>query len=127
MLVGGPDSSGYEDHADRYQYTEGALDYNGCFALACAGLANIYGGDASEWNSIAATASEINDSFSFGNNDPKETTTADQSIPTTTKVTTTRATTTTVATTEVKETVVTAADSTELKVQPKDADALEIV
>ena len=28
MLVGGPDGSGYEDHADRYQYTEGALDYN---------------------------------------------------------------------------------------------------
>ncbi|MCM1227091.1 MAG: glycoside hydrolase family 9 protein [Clostridium sp.] len=66
-LIGGPDSSGtYEDHADRYQFTEPALDYNGCFALACAGLANLYGGDASEINNVIKNASEINENYVFG-------------------------------------------------------------
>ena len=50
MLVGGIDGSGYEDHADRYQYTEGALDYNGCFAIACSFAAAMYGGDASAFD-----------------------------------------------------------------------------
>ncbi len=67
MLVGGEDSSGnYEDHADRYQFTEGALDYNGCFVIACASAANLYGGDASTFKTIQTNASEINDSFDFG-------------------------------------------------------------
>ena len=34
LLVGGDDKSGYQDQTDKYQYTEGALDYNGCFAIA---------------------------------------------------------------------------------------------
>ena len=45
-LIGGPDSKGYLDDVNSYQYTEPALDYNGCFALACAGLAELYGGSA---------------------------------------------------------------------------------
>lgn len=66
MLVGGDDSSGnYQDHADQYQFTEGALDYNGCFALACAGLVELYGGDASTVETVKKNASEINDSFVF--------------------------------------------------------------
>lgn len=65
MLVGGIDGSGYEDHADRYQYTEGALDYNGCFAIACSFAAAYYGGDAAAFNAIKESADEINDSFKF--------------------------------------------------------------
>ncbi len=42
-LIGGPDGNGYADNTSSYQYTEPALDYNGCFALACAGLAELYG------------------------------------------------------------------------------------
>lgn len=69
MLVGGEDSSGnYQDHADQYQFTEGALDYNGCFAIACASAANLYGGDASAIKAIEASASEINESFKFSDN-----------------------------------------------------------
>ena len=45
-LIGGPDQNGYADDADAYQYTEPALDYNGCFALACSGLAELYGTSA---------------------------------------------------------------------------------
>ena len=38
-LVGGPDANGsYDDNTDSYSCTEPALDYNGCFALAAAGL-----------------------------------------------------------------------------------------
>ena len=74
MLVGGDDNNGYEDHSDRYQYTEGALDYNGCFALACAGLASLYGGDASVMASIASSASEINDQFRFGSSNSEPST-----------------------------------------------------
>lgn len=67
MLVGGEDSSGnYEDHADRFQFTEGALDYNGCFAIACASAANLYGGDASAIKALEASASELNENFQFG-------------------------------------------------------------
>ena len=72
-LVGGPNGANgtdYEDHSDKYQYTEPALDYNACFALACAGLYHIYGGDASAWDSIAAGASEINADFDFGSSEP---------------------------------------------------------
>jgi len=87
MLVGGPDSSGnYQDHADSYQFTEGALDYNGCFALACAGLYALYGGDETAVKTIEKNASEINDSFFSGS--------------TTQTTTTTTTTTTTITTTE---------------------------
>lgn len=65
-LIGGPNPSGYEDHTDRYQWTEVAVDFNGCFALACAGLANLYGGDASAINDVIKNASEINENFVFG-------------------------------------------------------------
>ncbi len=71
MLVGGLDGSGYEDHADRYQYTEGALDYNGCFAIACSFAAALYGGDAATFDSVKKSADEINDSFKFAEGDPK--------------------------------------------------------
>ena len=65
-LVGGIDASGnYEDHSDKYQYTEGALDYNGCFALACAGLANLYGGSDKAAANIVSSASEITYPFTF--------------------------------------------------------------
>lgn len=71
MLVGGEDSSGnYEDHADRYQFTEGALDYNGCFAIACASAANLYGGDALAIKALEASASELNENFDFGDQGP---------------------------------------------------------
>lgn len=102
MLVGGIDGGGYEDHADRYQYTEGALDYNGCFAIACAFAANLYGGDATTFDAVKSNASEINDNFKFGNTSvtPPETTTTE---PTTTiapvETTTTVTTATTVVTT----------------------------
>ena len=43
-LLGGPDDNGYLDYVDSYQYTESALDYSGCFILACAGLAELYPG-----------------------------------------------------------------------------------
>ena len=66
-LIGGDDASGnYEDHADRYQFTEPALDYNGCFALAIAPLVTLYGGDASAMESIEKSAPEINENFVFG-------------------------------------------------------------
>ncbi|MBR5420436.1 MAG: glycoside hydrolase family 9 protein [Lachnospiraceae bacterium] len=47
-LVGGPDKNGYLDDVHSYQYTEPALDYNACFALACAGLAELYTGTSSD-------------------------------------------------------------------------------
>lgn len=65
-LIGGPDSDGnYQDHADQYQFTEPALDYNACFALACAGLANLYGGDADAINDLIKNASEIDENHKF--------------------------------------------------------------
>ena len=66
LLVGGDDKSGYQDQTDKYQYTEGALDYNGCFAIACAGIANLYGGDATAMPALAKKADEINADFKFG-------------------------------------------------------------
>ena len=65
MLVGGIDANGYEDHADRYQYTEGALDYNGCFAIASACASNLFGGDATTFDAIKNSAAEINADFVF--------------------------------------------------------------
>ena len=88
MLVGGPsDSNGtYEDTTEKYQYTEPALDYNACFALACAGLVNTFGGDSSAINSLISSASEIDASHNFnGGSTPAVTTTTTAA----TKVTTT--------------------------------------
>lgn len=68
-LVGGDNANGeYEDHADRYQFTEPALDYNACFALACASLVNIYGGDAEAVKSVIANAPEIDENYVFDKN-----------------------------------------------------------
>lgn len=89
-LVGGVDASGnYEDHSDRYQYTEPALDYNGCFALACAGLADLYGGSDKGAASIVSSASEIKSDYSFGGGTvtPTEPTTTEPTEPTTTEPT----------------------------------------
>ncbi|MDE5945713.1 MAG: glycoside hydrolase family 9 protein [Oscillospiraceae bacterium] len=99
MLVGGDDSSGnYLDSTKEYQFTEPALDYNSCFALACAGLVNLYGGDASAVKDVIKNASEINENYVFnggsGNVTPPDTTT-------TTTTTTTTETTTTTTTTEI--------------------------
>lgn len=73
MLVGGLDGSGYQDHADQYQYTEGALDYNGCFAIACSFAAALYGGDSSAFDAVKKSADEINDSFKFSESEPQPT------------------------------------------------------
>ena len=115
-LVGGIDASGnYEDHSDKYQYTEPALDYNGCFALACAGLANLYGGSDAGAKNIISSASEIKSGYTFGSGstvtptpsttEPVTTTAPVQStdkVETTAKpVETTKATTTTQAPTVV--------------------------
>ncbi|MDE6729146.1 MAG: glycoside hydrolase family 9 protein, partial [Oscillospiraceae bacterium] len=65
-LVGGIDASGnYEDHSNKYEYTEPALDYNGCFALACAALADLYGGSDKGAASILSGASEVTYPFNF--------------------------------------------------------------
>lgn len=66
-LVGGPtDSNGsYIDYWESYESTEPALDYNACFALACAGLVNLYGGDASELDDIVKNAPEIDENYKF--------------------------------------------------------------
>ncbi|WP_303825477.1 glycoside hydrolase family 9 protein [Ruminococcus flavefaciens] len=97
LLVGGDDKSGYQDQTDKYQYTEGALDYNGCFAVACAGIANLYGGDAAAMPALAKQAKEINENFKFGDSSPVVTTTSDNNgtITTTTTATTTPEITTT--------------------------------
>lgn len=97
LLVGGDDKSGYQDQTDKYQYTEGALDYNGCFAVACAGIANLYGGDAAAMPALAKQAEEINENFKFGDSSPVVTTTSDNNgtITTTTTATTTPEITTT--------------------------------
>ncbi|MDE6003921.1 MAG: glycoside hydrolase family 9 protein, partial [Oscillospiraceae bacterium] len=67
-LIGGPTtaSGDYEDNANRYQYTEPALDYNACFTLAITGLYSHFGGDASTANSIIDNAIEFKYGFDFG-------------------------------------------------------------
>ncbi len=108
-LVGGIDASGnYEDHSDKYQYTEGALDYNGCFALACAGLANLFGGSDKGAANIASSASEIKYPYSFGSSSIQQPTeSTEQTTETTTATTqnggTTQTTATTVTTQQPKE------------------------
>lgn len=102
LLVGGDDKSGYQDQTDKYQYTEGALDYNGCFAIACAGIADLYGGDADAMPALAKKADEINENFKFGSSSSAVTTsTTDNNgtIPTTTTSVENGKTTTTTTTT----------------------------
>lgn len=87
-LVGGIDAAGnYEDNTNGYQYTEPALDYNGCFALACAGLANLFGGSDKAASKIVSGASEVKYPFSFGNGStvtPPEPSTTQPTEPTST-------------------------------------------
>ena len=65
-LVGGPDANGsYDDNTDSYSCTEPALDYNGCFALAAAGLYGVYGGSADKADATIASASEIKSDYVF--------------------------------------------------------------
>ncbi|MBQ9110665.1 MAG: glycoside hydrolase family 9 protein [Oscillospiraceae bacterium] len=96
-LIGGPDSSGnYSDDTEQYQFTEPALDYNGCYALAIAGLASRYGGDASAADAVAAAASEIVSPFDFGSgNETTEPTTEPPTEETTLPPTETETTETT--------------------------------
>ncbi|HRR75507.1 MAG TPA: glycoside hydrolase family 9 protein [Ruminococcus sp.] len=92
-LLGGPDSSGgYEDHQNSYSCTEPALDYNGCFVLACAPLVSKYGGDASAVKALEKSAPEINENYEFKEN---------ANIVTTTTTTQTTTTTTTTSSTPV--------------------------
>ena len=68
-LVGGEtDGNGsYNDVWDSYSCTEPALDYNGCFTLAIAGLYNaLGGGNGSGADSVIANAPEIDGSHQFG-------------------------------------------------------------
>ncbi len=82
-LIGGPDSNGnYEDHSERYQFTEPALDYNGCYALAIAGLASRYGGDADAADAVVAAADEIVTAFQFGDDTTEPPTEEDTTEPT---------------------------------------------
>jgi len=88
-LVGGVDASGnYDDNSNSYQFTEPALDYNGCFALACAGLANLFGGSDKGAANIVSKASEITYPFTFGSGTsvvtPTEPTTTAEPVSTTT-------------------------------------------
>ena len=65
-MVGGPDANGsYDDNTDSYSCTEPALDYNGCFALAAAGLYSVYGGSADKADATIASASEIKSDYVF--------------------------------------------------------------
>lgn len=127
-LVGGPtDANGsYDDNTDSYSCTEPALDYNGSFILAIAGLYARYGGDTDTVSSVISAADEINENHKFGqwtenggDPEPDVTTTTEETTVTTTEettVTTTEETTvttteeTTVTTTE--ETTVTATEET---------------
>ncbi len=92
-MVGGVDSSGYEDHTDKYQYTEPALDYNGCFALAIAALYDVYGGSTDGADAIAASADEIVYPYNFGGGTTTEPTTEPTTEEPTTEPTTEEPTT----------------------------------
>ncbi len=85
-LIGGPDSSGnYEDVTSAYQFTEPALDYNGCYALAIAGLASRYAGDPDAADKIAESASEIVYPYTFGDGEVTPPTTEETTVPPTTE------------------------------------------
>lgn len=105
-LVGGPtDANGsYDDNTNSYSCTEPALDYNGCFALAIAGLYAVYGGSTTAAQSAIASASEINSDFvfSYGGETPQPGTTTTEQTTTTTEETTTTTEESTVTTEEEK-------------------------
>jgi hypothetical protein len=96
-LVGGPtDANGsYNDSTDAYSCTEPALDYNGNFIMAIAGLYNRYslGTGTDQLDSIVSNASEINEDYVFGawyeggnvvvDPIPEETTTTEEEVTTT--------------------------------------------
>ena len=66
-LIGGPDASGtFNEVTESYRWTEGALDYNGCFALACAALVNLYDSSSDGASRIVNSASEFKKNYSFG-------------------------------------------------------------
>jgi hypothetical protein len=99
-LVGGPtDANGsYDDSTDSYSCTEPALDYNGSFIMAIAGLYNKYGDGTDEINDIISSASEIDENYTFGTwyeggnttvTQPEETTTTTEEVTTTEEITTT--------------------------------------
>ena len=72
-LIGGPDSGGtFNEITESYRWTEGALDYNGCFALACAALVNTYGSTSDGASRIVNSASEFKKNYSFGNSSGHE-------------------------------------------------------
>ncbi len=67
-LIGGTGSDGsFNEVTNDYRWTEGALDYNGCFALACAGLVNLYDCKSDGASSYVNNASEFKKNYSFGN------------------------------------------------------------
>lgn len=105
-LVGGPtDANGsYDDNTNSYSCTEPALDYNGCFALAIAGLYAVYGGSTTAAQGAIASASEINSDFvfSYGGETPQPGTTTTEQTTTTTEETTTTTEESTVTTEEEK-------------------------
>jgi hypothetical protein len=117
-LVGGPtDANGsYDDSTDSYSCTEPALDYNGSFIMAIAGLYNKYGDGTDEINDIISSASEIDENYTFGTwyeggnttvTQPEETTTTTEEVTTTEEITTTteEVTTPPTTTTEVTTTM----------------------
>lgn len=67
-LIGGPtgENGQYEDKADQYSFTEPALDYNGSFIMAIAGLYDKYGDGTDKLNTIITSATEIDETFEFG-------------------------------------------------------------
>ncbi|MCC8068187.1 MAG: glycoside hydrolase family 9 protein [Ruminococcus sp.] len=108
-LVGGPtDANGsYDDNTDSYSCTEPALDYNGCFIMAIAGLYNKYGDGTENLDTIISNASEIDETYTFG------TWYSGSVTPTPTETTTTtEETTTTEDTTTTSETTITTEDTT---------------
>ncbi len=134
-LVGGMDSSGnYTDHQNSYQFTEPALDYNGCFALAIAPLVVEYGGDASTFPAKIASIAEIKDNYVFDSDTPIQTTTSTTETTTATTTSTTESTTaTTEKTTEstekttasTKETTDTSATTTEEPVKTTESSTTQ--
>lgn len=67
-LIGGPtgENGQYEDKADQYSFTEPALDYNGCFIMAIAGLYDKYGDGTDKLDTIITSATEIDETYEFG-------------------------------------------------------------
>jgi hypothetical protein len=122
-LVGGPtDANGsYDDSTDSYSCTEPALDYNGSFIMAIAGLYNKYGDGTDEIDDIISSASEIDENYTFGTwyeggnttvTQPEETTTTTEEVTTTEEITTTTEEVTTPPTTTTEVTTTTTATMT---------------